>query len=113
MNKESIGLSKRRVAGQYGPKKPMCWRLAAISEMEELADAASSGGDVEGELGDVLANLHHYAFLLGIDPDVAIRRSVSKVNARLDYIEKNTPPGTTLSLARRKELWDEAKRAET
>ena len=60
---------------------------ALHSELRELEDAISSGGDVGGELGDLLFSAVNISRFFSVDPEEALERSCEKFIRRFKYVE--------------------------
>jgi len=86
--------------------------LAKISEeLDELAGAMDGDGDVEAELGDLLFSAVNVARHLGLDPELALRRSVSTFERRFRAMEGEGPL-TRLGLDELNDRWERAKAAD-
>jgi tetrapyrrole methylase family protein/MazG family protein len=91
--------------------------LAKIAE--ESVELLNATGDAErsDELGDLLFAVVNVARHLDIDPEMALRRAVSKFRSRFDAVERlATDRGIELAtsdLATIDSLWDEVKATET
>ena len=57
-------------------------------EIDELKQAAKTGGDTEEELGDLLFSAVNVARFLNIDPEVALSRSCDKFTQRFRLLEQ-------------------------
>jgi tetrapyrrole methylase family protein/MazG family protein len=70
--------------------------------------------ELEGELGDIFFSLVNLSRHLGINPEMVLRKTISKFTKRFNYIEKElSKKGKSLketSLAEMDRLWEEAKR---
>jgi len=87
-------------AGQVTPK--------VREELEELEAAMIDHGDVEAELGDVLFSVINVARHLGVDPELALRRSTSTFEDRFRRMEQDGPlDGLDLDDLNRR--WEKAK----
>ena len=60
---------------------------ALRSELFELDDAISSGGDIEAELGDLIFSAVNVARFAGVDPERALERSCDKFISRFAKVE--------------------------
>jgi len=84
-------------------------------ETAELHHAIESKNDdhVEDEFGDLLFSLVNYARFVGVNPEVALRRTIDKFITRFNYIEsKFKEQGKEISNSTLEEmdvLWNEAK----
>jgi MazG family protein len=79
-------------------------------ELRELAAARQNGtgGEVEGEIGDLFFVLVNLARKLKVDPEQALRKTNAKFRKRFAHVEKHAAlPGA--SLAEMEALWQEAK----
>lgn len=87
-------------------------------EAQELAEAADGLGQdaVEDEMGDLLFAVTNLARKLGVDPEVALRRTNDKFTRRFKAVEAGAKTQgrdlTELSLEQMDRLWDEAKNQE-
>lgn len=87
-------------------------------ELQELEDALSEGRpEIAGpEIGDLLFSLVNVARKLGEDPEVCLKRTITKFQRRFAHIERalagrgKTPSGSTLEEMDR--LWNQAKEEE-
>lgn len=77
-------------------------------EMGELAEALSTGGDVEGELGDLIFSLVNLSRHIAIDPEVALARATQRFAARFRAMEQEGPLDG-LGLEELNRRWDRAK----
>jgi MazG family protein len=82
----------------------------------DLAIASGNPSHVEHELGDVLFAVANLARKLGVPPEEALRRALSRFVSRFEHVEaglarRGTEPGTA-TLAEMDALWDEAKALE-
>ncbi len=93
--------------------------LKIDEEMDELKEALKTKDriDMEEELGDILFMLVNLSRFISVNPEDALRRTISKFIHRFRYIEMNAAEqGKTLSemtLAEMDKLWDEAKKKES
>ncbi|HHI80985.1 MAG TPA: nucleoside triphosphate pyrophosphohydrolase [Planctomycetes bacterium] len=81
---------------------------------EELSKKNPDRQRLEHELGDVLFSVVNLARQVDIDPEAALRKTISRFSRRFRYIEEKL--GTELpqaSLEEMDSLWEEAKREET
>lgn len=92
------------------------WRGAREKISEELAEldeAIAEGGDVAGELGDLLAACVNLARFLDVDPEQALHGSCDRFVERFDFMEQEASrQGKDLekmSLDAQEELWQRAK----
>jgi uncharacterized protein YabN with tetrapyrrole methylase and pyrophosphatase domain len=82
-------------------------------ELGELREAVGAGGDIAGELGDVLFAVVNVARHLGVDPELALRAAANKFRRRFEAIEVLAAergidvPGAGLAML--DALWDEVK----
>ncbi|MGB0906287.1 MAG: nucleoside triphosphate pyrophosphohydrolase [Maricaulaceae bacterium] len=87
-------------------------------ESQELKDAYESGktDDIEDEMGDVLFAVTNLARKMGVDPEVALRRTNDKFTRRFSFIEtqakKESREISELSLDEMEAHWQAAKTAE-
>jgi tetrapyrrole methylase family protein / MazG family protein len=89
-------------AGQVVPK--------VREELEELEMATTGQGDVEWELGDLLFSVINLARHLGVEPELALRRSTSTFEQRFRRMEQDGPlDGLDLDELNRR--WEKAKGA--
>lgn len=85
-------------------------------EMREFRQALKEKGqdDIEDELGDVFFSLVNISRFVGVNPEDALRKTISKFISRFRYIEMAAADaGKTLSdmtLAEMDALWDAAKK---
>jgi tetrapyrrole methylase family protein/MazG family protein len=85
-------------------------------ELAEFREALERGraDDIEDELGDIFFVLVNISRFVGINPEDALRKTISKFISRFRYIEMAAADaGKTLSnmtLAEMDALWDEAKK---
>lgn len=84
-------------------------------ELDEFRDAFENKnqGEIEDELGDVFFVLVNISRFVGVSPEDALRKTISKFISRFRYIEmRASDAGRSLSdmtLEEMDELWDEAK----
>ncbi len=97
-------------------KKEDAWKKVD-EEMRELHHAIESGKqeDVEAEFGDLLFAMVNYSRFINVNPENALRQTVSKFITRFQYIEKRLKEmGKDIhssSLEEMDKLWNEAKTA--
>jgi MazG family protein len=95
-------------------KKEDAWKKVD-EEMHELHHAIESGEQdkVEAEFGDLLFALVNYSRFINVNPENALRQTVSKFITRFQYIEKRLKEmGKDIhssSLEEMDKLWEEAK----
>jgi tetrapyrrole methylase family protein/MazG family protein len=88
-------------------------------ELREFKEAISSRdqSDVEDELGDIFFALVNVSRFVGVNPEDALRRTISKFISRFRHIEMSAADAGVslkdLSLEEMDALWDEAKDRET
>ncbi|MEP3891817.1 MAG: nucleoside triphosphate pyrophosphohydrolase [Hellea sp.] len=86
-----------------------------VEEAQEVADAAASKDQdaIEDEIGDLLFAVTNLARKLGVDSELALRRTNSKFAKRFNYIETsakaNARDVNLMSLDEMEALWQEAK----
>jgi len=89
-----------------------------IEEAHELVEARDSLGpdEIEAEIGDLLFVMANLARHMGVDPEVALRRSNEKFTRRFKYIEreleKRGKRPIESDLDEMDALWNEIRRAE-
>ena len=77
-------------------------------ELDELAEAIATGGDVEAEMGDVVFSIVNLTRHLGIDPELALRRANETFERRFRRMEaEGSLDG--LDLDGLNERWERAK----
>lgn len=87
-------------------------------ELEELQGAIQEGvkGRIEAELGDLLFATANLGRFLQIDPEEALRKTISRFNSRFRHIEdrlhENGRELSDAKLAEMEQLWQEAKKVE-
>jgi MazG family protein len=87
-------------------------------EIEELRVAVESrnGADIEDEMGDVLFSLVNYSRFAQVNPEDALRRTISKFDRRFRHVEKRLRETgrepREASLEEMDRYWEEAKRDE-
>ncbi|MEW6408946.1 MAG: nucleoside triphosphate pyrophosphohydrolase [Nitrospirota bacterium] len=85
-------------------------------ELDEFRKALQSNipGRIEDELGDVFFVLVNIARFVGVNPEDALRKTISKFISRFRYIEMKAADAglklSEMSLEEMDKLWDEAKR---
>jgi tetrapyrrole methylase family protein/MazG family protein len=85
-------------------------------ELEEFRTAITGKrqGEIEDELGDIFFVLVNISRFVGINPEDALRKTISKFISRFRYIEMAAADKgkslSDMSLAEMDELWDEAKK---
>lgn len=85
-------------------------------EAEELAQAAESqdADAIEDEMGDLLFAVTNLSRKLGVDPELALRRTNSKFTKRFKHIEESAKSEARdikdMSLDEMEELWQAAKK---
>ncbi len=81
-------------------------------ELSELDEAIAQGGDVAGELGDLLAACVNLARFLDVDPEQALHGSCERFVKRFGFMEQEAArQGTeleTMSLESQEKLWQMA-----
>jgi MazG family protein len=86
-----------------------------IGELHEIVDKRAEG-DAEEEFGDLLFALVNYSRFVGINPEIALRRSVDKFISRFRHIERRLKEQNkelhSSTLEEMDQLWDEAKERE-
>lgn len=91
-------------------------RAKIAEELAELDEAIEQGGDVAGELGDLLAACVNLARFLNVDPEQALHGSCERFVRRFDFMERQAAQQGTaleeLSLDQQEELWQMAKSGE-
>ena len=85
-------------------------------EVAEFKDAVrrKEEGNIEDELGDILFMIVNISRFIGVNPEDALRKTISKFISRFRYIEMAAADRgkklTDMSLAEMDALWDEAKK---
>ncbi|HSC87530.1 MAG TPA: nucleoside triphosphate pyrophosphohydrolase, partial [Polyangiaceae bacterium] len=101
-------------------------RAKVAEELGELDEAAASGdaAAIEHELGDTLFALVNYARHLGVDPEVALRKTSARFRGRFEHVEREVKrvhgdwprrdgkPSRGIGLAELDGYWADAKRIE-
>ncbi len=84
-----------------------------IDEFKQAFDAKKPD-DIEDELGDVLFMLVNIARFIGLNPEDALRKTISRFISRFRYIEMSAKEQgrnlADMSLSEMDALWDEAKK---
>lgn len=87
-----------------------------IDEFKKAFDARKPG-EIEDELGDLFFTLVNIARFIGLNPEDALRKTISKFISRFRYIEMSAKEQrrdlSGMSLAEMDALWDEAKGKES
>ncbi len=84
-------------------------------EVAEFKEAVTSRKEaaIEDELGDILFMIVNISRFIGVNPEEALRKTISKFISRFRYIEMAAAEKgeklSDMSLAEMDELWDEAK----
>ena len=92
--------------------------LKVDEEMNELKEALKTKDrvEMEEELGDILFMLVNLSRFISVNPEDALRRTISKFIHRFRYIEMNAAEQdkklSDMTLAEMDKLWDEAKEKE-
>jgi len=87
-------------------------------EVSELKSALEKGGreKLENEIGDLLFSIVNFSRLLGINPEMALKKTNDKFRRRFEYIERRLKEeGKSLkesSLSEMDRLWEESKEIE-
>jgi MazG family protein len=95
-------------------KKDDVWKKV-IEEIEEMhkSEKEETRDELEQEVGDVFFALTNYARFLGINPEIALRRTNEKFINRFQYIEKKVNESgrkiNESNLAEMDKYWDESK----
>jgi tetrapyrrole methylase family protein/MazG family protein len=85
-------------------------------EVAEFKDAVrrKEKGNIENELGDILFVIVNISRFIGVNPEDALRKTISKFISRFRYIEMAAADSgrklADMTLAEMDALWDEAKR---
>ncbi len=89
----------------HGPRDKLA------EEIGELDEAIASGGDVEAELGDVLASVVNLARHLGVDPEKALGGACDRFIARYNRMETlaGDRPLSEFTLDEQEAFWQKAK----
>ncbi len=87
-----------------------------IAEFQKLLVSGASKELIEEEIGDILFAVINVARLLGIHPEMALRKTNEKFYRRFRYIEKKASEANkqleSMDLKEMDALWEEAKRLE-
>ena len=89
-----------------------------VEEAQELKDASESqnADAIEDEMGDLLFAMTNLARKLGVDPEVALRRTNDKFTRRFKFVEASAEQGgkelSNMSLEDMDALWNKAKQEE-
>ena len=89
-----------------------------LEELHELEETMESRDEerMEAELGDLLFAIVNLGRFLSLNPEEALRKTISRFSSRFSHVETSLHArGTNLgdaSLAEMEELWQEAKRLE-
>ena len=89
-----------------------------VEEAQELKDASESqnADAIEDEMGDLLFAVTNLARKLGVDPEVALRRTNDKFTRRFNFVEAGAEQGgkklSNMSLEDMDALWNKAKQEE-
>ena len=85
-------------------------------ELDEIEDAIEAGGDIEGEVGDLLFAAVNVSRFAQVEPEHAMERATDKFIRRFTAVEQAAKAmGKKLAdmpLEEMEKLWDEAKEAE-
>ncbi|MEO8447049.1 MAG: nucleoside triphosphate pyrophosphohydrolase [bacterium] len=103
-----------KVGFDWKDEKPVFDKiLEEIGELRENIQTGKSESEIEDEFGDVLFSLVNYSRFLKINPEDALRRTVSKFKKRFQKIEKfaeeNNRPIEEMTLEEMDEIWEKAK----
>lgn len=83
-----------------------------ISELKSALEKGEKKG-LEDEIGDLLFSIVNFSRLLGINPEIALKKTNDKFRERFEYIEKRLKKkGKSIeeaSLSEMDELWEESK----
>ena len=97
---------------------PLSKVIEEYNEVLELVNK-TEGGDasrIEEEIGDLFFSVVNLSRFLGVDPDIALNRTINKFISRFEFIEKKAlEKGENLedlSLEEMDSLWNEAKKKE-
>jgi tetrapyrrole methylase family protein / MazG family protein len=84
-----------------------------VSEFKEAVEKKEEG-EIEEELGDILFMLVNISRFIGVNPEDALRKTISKFISRFRYIEMAAADSgkklSDMTLAEMDSLWDEAKK---
>ena len=85
-------------------------------ELDEIEDAIEAGGDIEGEVGDLLFAAVNVSRFAQVEPEHAMERATDKFIRRFTAVEQAAKAMAKnladMSLEEMEKLWDEAKEAE-
>lgn len=85
-------------------------------ELDEIEDAVENGGDLEGEVGDLLFAAVKVARFAQVEPEHAMERATDKFIRRFAQVEQAAKTAgkdlADMTLSEMEALWDEAKEAE-
>ncbi|MDZ4711866.1 MAG: nucleoside triphosphate pyrophosphohydrolase [bacterium] len=103
-----------KVGFDWKDEKPVFDKiLEEIGELRENVETGKSESEIEDEFGDVLFSLVNYSRFLKINPEDALRRTVSKFKKRFQKIEKfaeeSNRPIEEMTLEEMDEIWEKAK----
>lgn len=98
-------------------KGPLAKLREEMDELEKEIDSKlQNSNKIEAELGDVLFSLVNVATFLGIHPEDALRKTVSRFSTRFRYVEKRMhetgKEWKSTTLEEMDIFWNEAKRLE-
>jgi len=86
-------------------------------EVREFKEAVKKKekGEIEDELGDILFMIVNVSRFIGVNPEDALRKTISKFISRFRYMEMAAADGgrklSDMTLAEMDALWDDAKRS--
>ncbi|MRR55809.1 MAG: nucleoside triphosphate pyrophosphohydrolase [Deltaproteobacteria bacterium] len=89
-----------------------------LEELKELEETLFTGDQerIEAELGDLLFSIVNLGRFLSINPEDALRKTISRFISRFNHVEESLHSQgkslTEASLEQMDRLWDEAKKAE-
>jgi tetrapyrrole methylase family protein/MazG family protein len=89
-----------------------------MEELHEFEEAWAGGNPVrmEDELGDLLFAIANLGRFLSLNPEEALRKTITRFQKRFRYVEAELfrlgVPMQTASLEKMEQLWEQAKRAE-
>ncbi len=102
-----------RVGFDWESKEGVLKKL--LEEVGELTRETGKGGDVEGEIGDLLFSAVNVARHYGANAELALLRVCRKFKERFAYMEQQAASQSLdfekMSLAEKDRLWDQAKEA--
>lgn len=103
-----------KVGFDWKDEKPVFDKIVEeISELRENVQTGKSDSEIEDEFGDVLFSLVNYSRFLKINPEDALRRTVTKFRKRFQKIEKfaeeNNRSLGEMSLEEMDAVWEKAK----